>query len=196
MADRPAVQTQPLTRAQIGEWVGVNPRLVRWLESLIRDVQAVLPDAAYVNATAAEAAQVTADAARIVADDALALAEDSSHGAETALALAQSGLAEIARLWVALAGAGGAGNSVAVAVDFGASFTDKAQAVVTGQPWVAAGSEIVAQVLTPSGTDPDEMRLLDLRVVISDIVAGDGFTVTVYSEPEAKGGYTVACIGV
>lgn len=91
---------------------------------------------------------------------------------------------------------GGGGNSVAVAMNFGAAFTDKAQTVVTGQSWVAVGSEIVGQILTPSGTDPDEMRLLDMRVVISDIVAGDGFTVTIYSETEAKGSYTVACIGV
>lgn len=95
-----------------------------------------------------------------------------------------------------VAATGGGGNSVAVSVDFGASFTDKAQTVVTGQAWVATGSEIVAQVLTTSGTDPDEMRLLDMRVVISDIVAGNGFTVTVYSETEARGVYTVACIGV
>lgn len=83
-----------------------------------------------------------------------------------------------------------------MSVDFGASFTDKAQTVVTGQEWVEAASEIVGQVLTPASTDPDEMRLLDMRVVISDIVPGDGFTVTVYSETEARGVYTVACIGV
>ena len=92
--------------------------------------------------------------------------------------------------------ASGGVNSVAVLVDFGALFTDKAQTVVSGQSWVDAASEIVCQVLTPASTDPDEMRLLDMRVVISDIVAGDGFTVTVYSETEARGVYTVACIGV
>lgn len=93
-------------------------------------------------------------------------------------------------------GGGGSGNSVSASVDFGASFTDSARTVVTGQAWVEADSDIVGQVLTPSGTDPDEMRLLDMRVVISDIVAGVGFTVTVYCEAEAKGTYTVACIGV
>ena len=93
-------------------------------------------------------------------------------------------------------GGGGGGNSVTVACDFGASFTDKAQAVVTGQAWVAAGSEIVASVLTPSGVDPDEIRLLDLRPVISDLVPGTGFTVTLYSETEAKGTYNVMCVGV
>lgn len=88
------------------------------------------------------------------------------------------------------------GNSVTATLAFGASFTDKAQTVVTGQTWVTAASEIVAQVLTPAGTDPDEMRLLDFVVVISDLVAGTGFTATLYSEPEAKGDYSVMCIGV
>jgi hypothetical protein len=87
-------------------------------------------------------------------------------------------------------------NSVSVSCDFGVSFTDKAQTVVTGQTWVAADSEIVAHVKTGSSVDPDEMYLLNLRTVISDLVAGDGFTLTLYSEPEAKGTYSVMCIGV
>ena len=93
-------------------------------------------------------------------------------------------------------GGGGGGNSVAVTLDFGASFTDKAQTIVTGQTWVGAASEIVPSVLVPAGVDPDEIRLLDFKVYISDLVAGDGFTVTLYSETEAKGTYTVMCIGV
>jgi hypothetical protein len=90
----------------------------------------------------------------------------------------------------------GGGNAVAVTLDFGASFTDKAQTVVTGEAWVAADSKIVAQVLTPAGVDPDELYLLKFQPVISNLVIGDGFTVTLYSEPEAKGTYTVNCIGV
>jgi hypothetical protein len=85
--------------------------------------------------------------------------------------------------------------STRVTVNFGSGFTDKAQTVVTGQSWVTANSEFTAQVLTPSGTDPDEMYLLGMRVEISDIVAGTGFTVTVYSEAEASGNYTVMVIG-
>ena len=91
---------------------------------------------------------------------------------------------------------GGGVNAVTVICDFGASFTDKAQTVVTGEAWVSTTSNIVAMVKTPNGVDPDEIRLLDLRPVISDLVAGDGFTVTLYSEPEAKGAYSVKCIGV
>lgn len=93
-------------------------------------------------------------------------------------------------------GLSGGGNAVAVSLAFGASFTDKAQTVVTGQAWVAADSKITAQVLAPSGIDPDEMYLLNLRPVISDLVAGVGFTVTLYTEAEARGTYTVNCIGV
>lgn len=93
-------------------------------------------------------------------------------------------------------GGGGSGNSVTATVDFGASFSDKAQLIVTGQTWVTVNSEIVAHVKTPSGTDPDEMYLINPEVVISDLVAGTGFTVTVYTEAEAKGTYDVMCIGV
>lgn len=90
----------------------------------------------------------------------------------------------------------GGGNSVTATLSFGGSFTDKAQTVVTGQTWVAADSEIVPHVLTPSGTDPDEIRLLDFKPVISDLVVGTGFTISLYSEPEATGDYSVMCIGV
>lgn len=101
-----------------------------------------------------------------------------------------------AALLAAILSSGVASNSVTVTCDFGESFTDKAQTVVTGQTWVTAGSEISATVLTPSGVDPDEMYLLDIKPVISDLVAGVGFTVTLYSQPEAAGDYDVMCIGI
>lgn len=97
---------------------------------------------------------------------------------------------------IAQSGGSGGGNGVLAEVDFGASFTDKASVQVTGQSWVTANSKIVAQVLTPSGVDPDEMSLLDIRPVISGINPGVGFTVTAYSRPEAKGAYQVMCMGV
>jgi hypothetical protein len=90
----------------------------------------------------------------------------------------------------------GSGNAVAASLAFGATFTDKAQTVLTGLTWVAADSKIVPSVLTPSGVDPDEMYLLDFRPYISNLVAGVGFTVTLYSQPRARGTYTVNCIGV
>lgn len=101
------------------------------------------------------------------------------------------------RITAAANGAGGGGgNGVTATVNFGASFTDKATVVVTGQTWVTAGSEIVAQPKVPTGVDPDEMRLLAFDWYISDLVVGDGFTLTVYSEPEARGTYDFFCIGV
>ncbi len=94
----------------------------------------------------------------------------------------------------ASAGSSSAGvGSVVATVDFGATFTDKASATVTGQTWVESGSSIVAQVLCTS--DPDEHYLLNFKTVVSDVIAGTGFTVTVYSTPEAKGTYDVMCVG-
>jgi hypothetical protein len=99
------------------------------------------------------------------------------------------------KTWQTLPTSGG-GNSVLVTVDFGASFTDKASTVVTGQAWVTGASCIVPTVLTPTGTDPDEMYLIGLRVAVGSLVAGVGFTVTAYSEAEARGQYQIMCVGV
>lgn len=90
----------------------------------------------------------------------------------------------------------GSANSVIVSCDFGASFTDKAQTVVTGLSWVTGTMAFSAAVLAPSGVDPDEMYLLKLLPVIGDIIPGTGFTVTLYSESEARGAYDVMIVGV
>jgi hypothetical protein len=106
--------------------------------------------------------------------------------------------AYISGAWVGPLGAGGGGGttrSVSTVVDFGSGFTDKAQAVVTGQAWVTAATEFSTLVLTPTSADPDEMYLLDMRAEISSIVPGTGYTVTVYSAAEATGQYTVTVIG-
>lgn len=93
-------------------------------------------------------------------------------------------------------GPSGGVNKVRVTCSFGASFTDKAQTVVTGLTWVdKTTSCLSALVITPDGDDPDEMYLLDFQPVISDIVSGTGFTVTLYSQPEARGDYEVLCLG-
>ena len=93
-------------------------------------------------------------------------------------------------------GGGGGGNSTTQTVDFGSTFTDKAQIIITGLTWVTTTSEIIAHVKTPITVDPDEIRLLEFITVISDLVNGVGFTLTVYSEPEATGTYDVMCIGI
>lgn len=94
------------------------------------------------------------------------------------------------------AATGGSGNSVTIDVDFGSSFTDKAQVDVTGQSWVTTSSEIVCQVLCPTGSDPDELYVLNIKPVISSLIDSTGFTLTLYTEQEAKGIYKVMCIGV
>jgi hypothetical protein len=96
----------------------------------------------------------------------------------------------------ATGGGGGSGNSTTQTVDFGSTFNDKAQIVVIGQSWVTTTSNIVSHIKTPTGVDPDEMRLFEFDVIISDLINGVGFTLTVYSEPEATGNYDVMCIGV
>jgi hypothetical protein len=91
---------------------------------------------------------------------------------------------------------GGSGNAVIASVDFGSTYTDKAQVVVTGQSWVTALSKINAQVRCPVGIDPDEICALNFNVAVSDLVVGVGFTVTLYTSALAKGIYPVNCIGV
>lgn len=94
-------------------------------------------------------------------------------------------------------GGGGSGaNALQVAVDFGASFTDRAYSVVTGLAWVGPSTVLVAQIITPAGTDPDEMTMLKIKAEISDIVAGVGLTLTLHTEHEARGPYTVNIIGI
>lgn len=113
-------------------------------------------------------------------------------GALADIAAAQGDIADLQAAVAAIV----APEVVSVTLDFGASFTDKAQTVVTGQTWVSLSSVITPTVMCPLGIDTDEIRLLDMRPVISDLVAGVGFTVTLYSEPEARGTYTVSCVGV
>lgn len=92
-------------------------------------------------------------------------------------------------------GGGGGGNSVTVTVNFGSDFTHYAETVVTGQTWVAAGSEISVTPLAASGTHM-EVALLSFQPVVHSLVAGTGFTLGVYTPIEAKGTYTFSCIGV
>lgn len=105
-------------------------------------------------------------------------------------------IATVSGLQSALDGKQATMGFAAVVVNFGAAFGSKAQTVVTGQSWVTATSKIVADVATPSGIDPDEVFLLNLRPVISNLIAGVGFTVTLYSDAQARGSYTVNCMGL
>jgi hypothetical protein len=60
---------------------------------------------------------------------------------------------------------------------------------------VAAGSEIVATVLAAAGT-VEECALMQFSAVVNTLVAGTGFTLSVYTPTEAKGTYTFSCVGV
>jgi len=88
----------------------------------------------------------------------------------------------------------GSANSVSVSVDFGSSFTNYAETAVTGQTWVAADSEIVATPLC-TGSDYMEYAVLGFKHVVHSLVAGDGFTLGVFTDVQAKGTYNFAVMG-
>jgi len=85
-------------------------------------------------------------------------------------------------------------NFVVATVDFGATFTQQASTTVTGQGWVTSASKIIA-IVSGANTDPDEIFLLQFTPVISNLVDGVGFTVTLFAGNEAKGTYDVVCSG-
>jgi len=80
-----------------------------------------------------------------------------------------------------------------VTVDFGSTRTQFAQTVVTGQTWVTASSVIT---VTPYvATNPMAVAVLRFSPVISNLVAGTGFTLSVFTEAGATGTYTFSCTG-
>lgn len=103
------------------------------------------------------------------------------------------------RTWATVSGGSLSGTAVAgtvaVTVDFGSAFTHFAQTAVTGQAWVASGTSILTTPLAASG-QVEETALMSFQPVVSDLVVGDGFTLSVYTPIEAKGTYTFTCVGV
>jgi hypothetical protein len=103
------------------------------------------------------------------------------------------------RTWATVSGGSLSGTAVAgvvdVTVDFGSTFTHFAQTVVTGEAWVVPGT---ALIITPEAAagQVEETALMSFQPVISDIVNGVGFTLSVYTPVEAKGTYTFTCVGV
>jgi len=195
----PQGQRVPMVKTRIGsvEYPGYIERA--WYEFLVSQAAAsvneTLVDLTAINAElldlqtqidALGAPDLTAIEARLDALEADVATLQSDVGA------AQADIVALAAAVAAIV----APEVVSVTLDFGASFTDKTQTVVTGQTWVTLSSVITPTVMCPLSIDPDEIRLLDMRPVISDLVAGVGFTVTLYSEPEARGTYTVSCVGV
>lgn len=91
---------------------------------------------------------------------------------------------------------GGGGNSVEQSITLAnAGYYSVA---VTGQAWVAAGSEIVCQPFgtTADGLTPEAIVTGALSVSVSDRVAGDGFTIHVYSPNGLTGTVRLHCLGV
>ena len=101
---------------------------------------------------------------------------------------------------VATAPGGGGANAGTVTLDFGATPAETASVTVTGQTWVASGSQIKAFFMrsTTAGNSADEHEEGGAMcpLVVGDLVAGTGFTI--YANPinsYGLGQFTVGFIG-
>lgn len=88
------------------------------------------------------------------------------------------------------------GNSVEVSLSLSGG-SGIFSTTVTGQTWVASGSEIVCTPFgtTADGLTPEAVSIANLNVSVSDKVAGDGFTVNVYSPNGLEGTVRAHCLG-
>ena len=188
----PQAQRVPMVKTRVGsvEYPGYIERA--WYEFLVTQAAAAVNETSVdLTAINAELLDLQTQIDALGAPDLTAI-EARLDALEADMGAAQADIVALEAAVAAIV----APDVVSVTLDFGASFTDKAQTVVTGQTWVSLSSVITPTVMCPLGIDTDEIRLLDMRPVISDLVAGVGFTVTLYSEPEARGTYTVSCVGV
>lgn len=80
MADTPTIQTRKLTREQIADVVGKNPRAIKLIEALTADVSQTLPDA-IAGTTEDAGSLLAADAYRRRAVPALPFAAESDASA-------------------------------------------------------------------------------------------------------------------
>lgn len=107
-------------------------------------------------------------------------------------------------VWTPTPAGGGPGGGATVgtaSVDFGAfpGATD-ASVVVTGQTGIVSGSVVQAWILPAATVDhtADEHLVEPIRVLVTDIVAGTGFTIRAFYDPpkpQARPGYTQAGLG-
>ena len=188
----PQAQRVPMVKTRVGsvEYPGYIERA--WYDFLVTQAAAAVNETSVdLTAINAELLDLQTQIDALGAPDLTAI-EARLDALEADMGAAQADIVALEAAVAAIV----APEVVSVTLDFGASFTDKAQTVVTGQTWVALSSVITPTVMCPLGIDTDEIRLLDMRPVISDLVAGVGSTVTLYSEPEARGTYTVSCVGV
>jgi hypothetical protein len=96
---------------------------------------------------------------------------------------------------IVAASGGSTVQAFSVDVNFGSLFTNYKQHVVTGLTWITPTTKIVITPYTASN-NADEIAVVDFSFVVSDIVPGTGFTLTIYTEVEVKGTYTFNCLGV
>ena len=100
MAERAAVQVQPITRDRLRQFLGDRPELIRAFEHLFLDVGQTLPEATLESAQAAEVAQAAAESSQFDAETARALAAvalDLARRALTTADEAQQMLAELSQ---------------------------------------------------------------------------------------------------
>jgi hypothetical protein len=125
-----------------------------------------------------------------VLDGGISTSMIGQNGATSGQTLVWNGTA-----WAPATPSSGSGNSTTV--DVTTSGDSFASTVVTGQTWVASGSEIVATLMDhPSGTSAEEAIAEGVTVGVGAIVAGTGFTVYLNSPDGGIGPYRVAIVGV
>jgi hypothetical protein len=96
----------------------------------------------------------------------------------------------------AFAGGGGSVTSGTSTVSFGATETNEAQLVVTGQTGILAGSKVTASIGTTATSDytaNDHKYLGSMGVSVTSgaVVAGTGFTIYVRSYQKIKGDISI-----
>ena len=92
------------------------------------------------------------------------------------------------------AGSGLTPHATFVTIDFGAQANNLGQATKIGLPWVTADSVILVTPRVPVGKDA-EIALLSFSPAVHSLVAGVGFSLTVFTPYGAKGLYTFDCLG-
>ena len=102
---------------------------------------------------------------------------------------------------ISTVGGGGGGSFSGGSVDTTIDVTSKGMyfsAVVTGQAWVTANSEILCSPFgtTADGLTPETVAVAAPRVIASDRVVGTGFTIHVTNPYGLEGTLRVHCIGI
>ena len=98
--------------------------------------------------------------------------------------------------WATPSGGGGGGNFVeqSIALSGGAGFFAQA---VTGQSWVTSTSKVVCGAFgtTADGLTPEVVAVAGLSISVSNLSAGVGFTINIYSPYGLDGTVRVHCSG-